>query len=365
MPHTCKLQLPEGVVVSLAFSDFNRLRWAVDALGVNPALRRHLAEHGRPVHVCDSVLLQRARTASGPAPSHVVLWDGINSLIEWRQRRHDPSSAQLDESALVWLHVGQLPEAEAALPGGGRPLYPAGSGALAPVQLAPPSLRVQTAVRRRLRPWVQRWQQPSVHRRLEAGGCLVFCGAVRHNCMLLDDSFRGASLPALRRELDDLIDLPWDAEPVRAQARILEAVARLQAAARGLEGLPSHRHAAEWACLYNVLNLLHRQHTLSLLGQRTPRLMVVEFGRQRHFDPYNASAYERNVYLDFGSTCGAELHYPRQLDLALQGKRAVSSRLLRPDQPLRDWLLERGPDGLVQQSASDVDRALLALDALG
>ena len=45
MPHTCKLQLPEGVVVSLAFSDFNRLRWAVDALGVNPALRRHLAEH--------------------------------------------------------------------------------------------------------------------------------------------------------------------------------------------------------------------------------------------------------------------------------------------------------------------------------
>lgn len=365
MPHTCKLQLPEGRAISLAFSDFNRLRWAVDALSVNPGLRRHLAEHARPVSVCDSVLLHRDLMVAGPAPSHVVLWDGFNSLIEWRQHRQGLAAAQPDGSAFVWLHVGQLPEAEAALPDGGWPLYPADSGALAPVQLAPPPLRLQTAVRRHLRPWVQRWQQPAVHRRLEAGGCLVFCGAVRHNRMLLDDSFRGASLPDLRQALEDLIDLPWDTEPARAQARILEAVARLQDAARCLEGLPSHRHAAEWACLYNVLNLLHRQHTLSLLGQRTSRLMVVEFGRQRHFDPYNATAYGRNVYLDFGSTCGAELHYPRQLDLALQGKRAVSFRLLRPGQPLRDWLLEQGPDGLAQQAASDAERALMALDALG
>ncbi len=364
---SCRITLPEAPQqpVHLAFSDFNRLRWALEALRAHPALRQALLASSPLPRLTDSAALQTG--ASFPwqgAATHVVLWDGLNSLIELRTRCPGLWAEGVPEP--VWLFVGQLPEAEAALPAHAQPLYPRGDVGL-PVRDAmalPARVRLLAWARRTLRPWVQRMRQPVPHRQLAEGGNLVFCGAVRHNRMLLDDSFRGARLPALRAALEDLIDLPWRTEPQPAQARIRLAVAQLQKAAQALD--PAHQamnaaNAPEWACLFNVLNLLHRQHTLSLLAQATQHLHVIEFGQQPHFDPYDAAAYAGNAFLDFGSTVGTERLYPRRIDIERNGKTVVPLRLLAPGESVGAWLSTQGEAGFVRQSEADAERALAVL----
>lgn len=370
----CHVYLEEapGVPVRLIFSDFNRLRWAADALQVHPALRQRLllASKSSPL-VVDSVVLHDARVAPRAQPTHVVLWDGLNSLIELRLRRPDLCGSAEPNM----LFVGQLPEAEAAMPVGAWPLYPRTVSEGWPwppkdtLPRLPMQLRLQAWLRRRLRPIKQRVSNPALHQRMSAGGCAVFCGAIRHNHMLLEDSFRGAyaHLAALRTELDDLLDLPWDIEPERAQYRIIQAIGQLQRHASGLQALPGAidaSHGAAWACVFNVLNLLHRQFVLSLLNQRTDKLIVAEFGRERHFDPYDASAYRGNLFLDFGSTCGGELLYPRRLDIERDGKQAFTMRLMRPGQAVGDWLKQSGPEGFLRQASDHAHQVLRALDTL-
>jgi|GEM_PF-2156109 len=360
----CRITLPEAPhqPVHLAFSDFNRLRWALEALRANPALRQHVLADAPEPRLTDSIALNGGtRLPWSGSATHVVLWDGLNSLIEWQTQGQTQGQA-----TPTVLYVGQLPEAEAAMPAGAQPLYPRGDAGLPPTAAfpMPAPVRLRAWARRTLRPWVQRLRQPEAHRALSEGGCLVFCGAVRHNRMLLDDSFRGAHLPALRAELDDLIGLPWRTEPARAQARICQAITQLQCAAQALQPAPSATHAAEWACLFNVLNLLHRQHTLSLLAQQTERLRVIEFGQQPHFDPYDAAAYEGNAFLDFGSTVGTECLYPRRIDIERNGKAVVALRLLAPGESVSGWLQHQGAAGFARQSEADAERALAALRAL-
>lgn len=362
---SCRITLPEAPhqPVHLAFSDFNRLRWALEALRVNPALRQRVLADAPEPRLTDSIALNSGMALPWPGPAtHVVLWDGLNSLIEWQAL----PAANAAKAAPNVLYVGQLPEAEAAMPASAQPLYPRGDAGLpqAGAFPMPARVRVRAWARRTLRPWVQRLRQPEAHRALSEGGCLVFCGAVRHNRMLLDDSFRGAQLPTLRAELDDLIGLPWRTEPERAQARIRLAVTQLQRAAQALPPAPQATHAPEWACLFNVINLLHRQHTLSLLAERTERLRVIEFGQQPHFDPYDAAAYTGNAYLDFGSTVGTECLYPRRIDIERNGKAVVPLRLLAPGESVAAWLQHQGEAGFAQQAEADAARALAALAAL-
>lgn len=372
---SCRITLPEAPhqAVHLAFSDFNRLRWTLEALRVHPALRqRLLADAGDAAEprLTDSVSLHgQATWPWAGAPTHVVLWDGLNSLIEWQAFSRAALAANVVQASKpqpALLYVGQLPEAEAAMPAGSMPLYPRGGCGLPDTNAMPlpAHVRWRAWARRTLRPWVQRLRQPDTHQLLSEGGRLVFCGAVRHNRMLLDDSFRGAHLPALRAELEDLIGLPWRAAPERAQVRIRHAVSQLQCAAQALQPAPQATHAAEWACLFNVLNLLHRQHTLSLLSQRTEHLCVIEFGQQPHFDPYDAAAYTGNAYLDFGSTVGTECLYPRRIDIERNGKVVVPLRLLAPGESVAAWLQRQGEAGFVQQAEADAARALVALNAL-
>jgi hypothetical protein len=77
---------------------------------------------------------------------------------------------------------------------------------------------------------------------------------------------------------------------------------------------------------------------LSILsGDRVP-LLVNEYGYQTHLDPYDAHGYRHNLFVDFGSTRGPDLCYPRTVDLAMTHKPVVSLRFLSQGQTMLDFL---------------------------
>lgn len=363
------------VPVRLAFTDFNRLRWAIAALRANPALRAAALRAGPTPCLVESLSLQREGLGLLSGPAFIVLWDGLNSLIELWQCH--PGLRQRTD--LRYLYVGQLPEVDAALPAGSMGLYPLGAGAdaeVAPVAMqaqgaalsVPWSVRLRVATRRALRPWANRLRQPERHQRLREGGWLVFCGGVRPTQMTLDDLFRGGVLPSLRSDLQALVGLPWDTQADAAHSAVQQAFGHLQREARDLnadEGATDTAHQAPaWACLYTVLNQLHRIGTLMALQARTPRLFVNEFQVHPHFDPYDAQAYGGNVFLDFGSTRGTEVLYPRRIDMAETAKPVASLRLLGPGESLAAWFARHGEAAFAQRCHADAEHALDALAAL-
>lgn len=372
---TVTLSGAPAVPVRLLFSDFNRLRWAIAALRVNAALRaalRRAAQDGAPPLLVESLTLQREGLGLLPATGAcVVLWDGLNSLIELWQCH--PALRQ--RSDLRYLHVGQLPEVDAALPAGSMGLYPLEALLDAPLDASPVAVpwpvRARVACRRALRPWLNRLRQPERHQRLSAGGWLVFCGGVRPSQMTLDDLFRDGVLPALRQALQPLAGLPWDAQPGPARCALQQAFGHLRTVALGLVApppsppLPAARTPAEWACLYTALNQLHRIGTLMALQASTPRLFVNEFQVHPHFDPYDAQAYGSNLFLDFGSTRGTEVLYPRRLDMVETRKPVASLRLLAPGESVAAWFRVHDWHAFWRRCDNDALAALSALAALG
>lgn len=374
---TVTLSGAPAVPVRLLFSDFNRLRWAIAALRVNPALRAAALRAGPTPCLVESLSLQREGLGLLSGPAFIVLWDGLNSLIELWQCH--PGLRQRTD--LRYLYVGQLPEVDAALPAGSMGLYPLGAGAGADAEVAPVAMHVQgtalsvpwpvrlrVATRRALRSWANRLRQPERHQRLREGGWLVFCGGVRPTQMTLDDLFRGGVLPTLRSDLQALVGLPWDTQADAAHSAVQQAFGHLQREAQDLAadvGATDTTHQAPaWACLYTALNQLHRIGTLMALQACTPRLFVNEFQVHPHLDPYDAQAYGGNVFLDFGSTRGTEVLYPRRIDMAETAKPVASLRLLAPGQSLAAWFALHDATAFAQCCQADAERALAALAAL-
>jgi hypothetical protein len=360
---SCTVQLPpppgqtDSTDVRLICSDFNRLRWVLGALRVHPALAARVAAAGRHSCMLESLCLQRDPSllpASGPI--FVVLWDGLNSLIElWHLL---PELQQRPE--LCYVYVGQLPDIHSDLPANSLPLFPltqATGRSSTPATLTVP-LRVlaRTLARRWMRPALNLVQQGQSHRRLARGGLLVFCGVVRPSQMVLDDVFRGPVLPQLRQHMNTLDGLDWAQKPQHTQALIRQAYEHLQNA--------HAQRGAEWACLFTMLNILHRLGTLSALHGLTDKLYVNEFLVHRHFDPYDAQAYRGNLYLDFGSTRGTEQLYPRMLDLQDTGKRAVSLRLLAPGESVQHHLQHHSADHFLARCQQDAQTCLAQLRSL-
>lgn len=355
------------VPVRLLFSDFNRLRWAIAALRANPALQAAALRAGPAPCLVESLSLQREGLGLLSGLAFIVLWDGLNSLIELWQCH--PGLRQRTD--LRYLYVGQLPEVDAALPEGSMGLYPLGADANVATAAAlsvPWPVRLRVATRRALRPWANRLRQPQRHRQLCEGGWLVFCGGVRPTQMTLDDLFRGGVLPGLRSDLQALVGLPWDTQADAAHSAVQQAFGHLQREAWDLtadKGATDTAHQAPaWACLYTALNQLHRMGTLMALQARTSRLLVNEFQVHPHLDPYDAQAYSGNVFLDFGSTRGTEVLYPRRIDMAETAKPVASLRLLAPGESLAAWFERHDEAAFAQRCQADADRALDALAAL-
>ena len=344
--------------VSLQLRDFNNLRWMVAALRFNGELRKHLHRQGagQAVQVVDSRALRACRAATLDKQSCVVLWDGLNSLIELHSARPD-LAARADVS---YAYVGGFPDVEGAFPVRSLLLYPptldAETTSRRPTVDVPAWVGWAGAARARARALKNARQSPKLHRRLQAGGCAVFCGLIRPNAILMDGFFRGASLGALRKTLSHLEDFDWTGPLRTVRTAIASAYDACQDARPAL--------AADWAAVYAVLGVLHRMGCLAELGALTPRLVVNEYGLHVNFDPYDTPAYKRNLFIDFGSVRGPDALYPRTVDLLLNAKSVEPLRFLMPQQRLAEMLPRTDGSGFMLLCATQARQVVARLAAM-
>lgn len=347
--------------VQFAFSDFNRLRWAISAARHNPRLTASIA-CGSSANAClldSNVLVDGVFSGAVPKQAHIVLWDGLNSLLELQARRPDLG----DRGDLRYLYVGHFDDIDEAFPPGSQALF--GNAKLLDF-LGTTSGRVKVpwfidqaaSLRRRIRPWANRVQQPAKHMQLLAQPQLVFCGVVRPTSMVLDDMHRGGSLGTLHTQLQAINGLDWRESVQRTKTLVTQATTHLQ------QALPNAQTHADLAFLFAIHNLLHRIGTLTCIAQMGVPLFVNEFDIQPHFDPYDANAYEHNLYIDFGSTRGVDEVYPRTLDMLTTGKRCLPLRAIKAGERLGDTLRHCQSNTIWARCELDAKHASTALRQL-
>ena len=320
------------IVTHLKLTDFNRLRWSVAAMRSNQALQDSLSStQTGDSYLVDSTSLLNADVNELTRISHVILWDGLNSLMELWQ----VSPLLKYRRDLVYLQVGHFVDVADAFPLNSMPLFSAATneqllgGNKSSLQV-PVWIDMTIKAREYLRPLKNRQSAPVKHGLLQQGGKIVFCGVICPNRSVLDSFFRGTTNSNLRRCLEPLEGLQWQGNLDAVREIVLRIYTRIQQ--------EKAASAADWACLYSVLNVIHRIGTLAQVDAATPRLFVNEYGRTGHFDPYCARAYSRNLFLDFGSTRGPDAVYPRSVDILLNKKPYKSFRFLNPGHRLQSYL---------------------------
>lgn len=348
----------QKTVIQMELTDFNRLRWAVAAIRSNQKLQDSLSsmETGQP-HLVDSTSLLNVDIIDLSEKSHVILWDGLNSLIELRQAK--PSLK--DRHDLVYLHVGHFMDVADAFPANSMSLFSratnehllGGGGSSLHV---PVWIDIASKAREYLRPLKNRQCAPAKHRVLQRGGQIVFCGLICPDRSVLDAFFRGITSSGLRQSLVPLEGLQWRGRLAAVRDVVVRTYARIQQ-----EKVISAAHSA---CLYSMLNVIHRIGTLVQIDAATPNLFVNEYGREGHFDPYCARAYENNIYLDFGSTRGPDMVYPRSVDILLNQKPCKSFRLIHSDHSLQDYLASSSEDDFWNACAEHASESLAGLKVI-
>lgn len=337
---------PGGGVLKVVLSDFNRLRWTVAALRSNAALVRAFAMTGRPTTLTDSVALHRPHPPSLESGAGVILWDGLNSLLEFWHDRPDLRS----RTDLQYFHVGCFDELAQAYPNGSQSLF---AGCLSPEPSRSADIPwwfdVLAKARAQARVWQNLREAPDGHRQLRRGGHLVFCGLVRPTEAVLTGMLRGSSLGRLLPALLTLTQLDWRTSPdavIGTLGPMYETLRQIDAS-----------NPADAAAIYALINVFQRLVTLSQLTQQTPSLLVNEFGQGAYLDPYNAVGYRRNLFLDFGSTRGPDLIYPRVVDLTLTRKPMFNIRYLAAGESLANRLRLTTADDFVRECMAHADQA--------
>lgn len=346
--------MASGGKLKVVLSDFNRLRWTVAALRSNAALVRAVAMAGHSATLTDSIALHRPHPPLLEPGAGVILWDGFNSLLElWQER-----PGLRTRTDLQYFHVGFFEQLEKAYPAGSQPLY---AGSLDPE----PSHGVRipwwfdmlAQTRAQVRVWQNMRSAPQGHRQLTRGGLLVFCGLVRPTDAVLKGMLRGSDLGRLLPTLLPLTQLDWPSSP----STVVDTIGPIYEAFRQLDV----SSPADAAAIYALINVFQRLVTLSQLQQQTPSLLVNEFGQGAYLDPYNALAYRRNLFLDFGSTRGPDLIYPRMVDLTLTQKPMFNIRFLAVGEPLANRLRLTTADDFVRECMTHAAGAQQQLAELG
>lgn len=366
---TCHIELraPTACRIALTLADANRVRWTVAAVRSHAALRASLFSHSHAgvAHLVDNIVLMgqvETGTANDVLPgTHVVLWDGYNSLLELHSRH--PAIAQRQD--LVYLCVGMVPEVIDALPAGTLPLYATDPHSVIDMASSqhvrlPLAYDLGRRLRTRLR-LLRNWHiSRERHRQLSRGGRIVFCGLIRPSEHVLKGFLRGTQLDASWVHDSGLVNLSWQGRSALVKETVLSACAQL---------LDNLRHIAaptpaDWAGVYTLMNVMHRLGTLSLVSEATDALFVNEFAQNQHLDPYDAAGYERNLFVDFGSVRGPDALYPRTVDMALNHKPALTLRWLPDGDRVARCLAADTPEWLWRRCEEDAQRCVAALQTL-
>lgn len=344
-----KVKIDESKSVTLALTDFNRLRWTVYAVETNPLLRTSLLKSSA-MYITDSTSLMD-KPAELPDSSHIVLWDGLNSYLELVERLPHIST----RNDLIFVYVGSFKDLKAALPQGATTLF-ADSDSIQYLNLNVSSVfRLHRALRTKIRAYKNLFADTARHRQLSRHRSVVFCGLVRPSRDVLKDLLKGPHLLPLATTLEQLCDIDW--------RNSYEEVKRIVSEIFEQSRLAKSTDPVDLACLYSVLNICHRLLVLSYLSWLKCSLFVSEYGRQVHIDPYDTEAYQQNLFVDFGSTRGADVWYPRSIDMLNTKKQFISLRFLSEQQSLFDYLEATGAEEFISQCESEALQVLKTFKA--
>jgi hypothetical protein len=366
---TCQIELrhPWACAITVRLADANKLRWTVAAVRSHARLRDSLinSAQGGATQIIDNVSLLElappARQQAVPLGTHVVLWDGYNSLLELHAIQPELTQRQ----DVVYLCVGMVPEVAQAMPVGTLPLYdpdPATASGMASSQNVrlPWGYDLQRRLRSQLR-LLRNWQiSRDRHRQLSEGGRIVFCGLVRPSEHVLNGFLRGTQIAPSWVQRSGLVNLEWRGRSAAVRQVIESACTQL---IDELRALPAPA-PADWAGVYTLMNVMHRIGTLSLISEATEALFVNEFTLNQHLDPYDAAGYGRNLFLDFGSVRGPEALYPRTVDIALNAKPSLALRWLPDGERMSRCRAPDTPSWLWRRCQDDAQRSAVALQAL-
>lgn len=347
--------------VNIEATSHNSLRWAMQAIDTNSHLADSLALQSQtaPVLLTDSIYMLTHDMDAGHVPlhTHVILWDGLNSHVELMTR----FPAMKERQDLRYFVVGWLEGVALARDVYMEPLYPAQLSAQArrwksianpwSRYHAPYAYRALTSFLTHTR-YAKNWLADAAkHRSLAKGGKIVFCGLVTPTPHNIDSFFMGVTWPELRAACEGLSTVGYN-----SGGQAITAV---------LEGIFSALKRTQWAdtpaaaaCIYSLLNVMHRILVLSYLHALGANLFVNEARNSSRFDPYDSFFYKRNFYLDFGSTRGPDAIYPRTLDLCMTGKHFQSLRFLEAGQELRGYVDNLTLAGFEQTCREHARRAM-------
>lgn len=326
--------------IAIQTTDHNLLRWTVMAIDMNDNLANSLKLFSTDarVYLTDSIYLERHNPdiTQVPLNTHIVLWDGINSYFELM----DKQAALVSRPDLKFYVVGWLKGVTVADIRSIQPLYPNTLPDSAKAWgdvfsfhrnfCVPYWYRVLTTGLTFTRYFNNWLTNPQKHRQLSRGGKVVFCGLVTPSEHNLKAFFIGVDLPKLQAVCSTLLALEYTSPVCVVNQSVCKVIEAIKA--------EHFEVASEFACIYSILNLLHRIKTLSILYQLNSALFVNEVRNNRRIDPYDSFFYRNNLYLDFGSTRGSDAIYPRTLDIVMKSKSYIALRFLTDKSNIEQYI---------------------------
>jgi hypothetical protein len=324
--------------VEIFMTNHNFLRWAAMAIDTNSLLSNSLKWHSKENLLLTDYLYLIANKSENkqiPENAHIILWDGINSYIELVQKIPNiKERSDLKFFAVGWL-TGLMFEKKINI----MPLYPKtvpdsakNWGNLLAINhhfFVQFSFRALTSMMSYLRYFKNWYADSKRHLELSRGKKIVFCGMVTPKETQLIDFFRDADLPKLLLASQHLASLDYFGDKLeidRVTNNILDEIYK-----------SNLKSSTEFACVYSILNTLHRVKTLSILCRSTDALFINETRNNSWIDPYDSYFYKQNLYLDFGSVRGPDAIYPRTLDMFMKDKEYLSLRFIKINQTLDDY----------------------------
>lgn len=344
-----KINIGEDHAVDLLLSDFNRLRWTLCAVERNSSLQNSLLNCD-VAYITDYILVMNNPKVLDKS-SHIVLWDGFNSYIELVNKL--PSIG--NRADLIYLYVGSFKELKNALPASSITLF-ADEGLVSSEKVKVPlTFRLFSSFRTKTR-FYKNWMSDSTrHKQLLNRRSVVFCGLVSPSPDVINNFLRGTQLSFLVPMLKLLCDLNWQQNYDEIKLTIIKVLERVR--------LSPPPNPADLSCIYSIFNICQRLLVLSYLQSKNCNLFISEYGLHKHIDPYDAFAYQQNLYIDFGSSRGPAHWYPRTIDMLNTNKKFVSLRFLHESESMLDFLEKTSTETFISLCESGALQVLKTFQA--